>query len=213
MKRILFCLAATMAIAATAQAADINTAKGTKQLVFQFNGLSDLSAGAYNGGFGTRYYLNDGLALRPGVQLFSSSSTEKSLTPNVSDNKYTTNGFGLSLALESHRKGPANISPFCGAGFEWSMYSATHEPSHLPNATATMTKQVNTGNAFGLFGVTGFEWGFTQSMTLGAEYRLGFNYDSGKTKTTMDGKETTTADDSGWNFGLSAASVYLSVGI
>lgn len=221
MKRTMLCLAAMMALVATAQAGEINTSKGAQQLVFQFGGLDHLSADAYNGGFGVRHYMNDGLAVVPGLAFSRATSTS---TGSISDGPHAVNpaditdaktrdaAFGLSLAIEKHHKGSENISPYVGGGIEWNRAVHTVEPSYVQNPGPTvLTKRVTTLNEYGVFAMTGFEWAFTKSMTLGAEYRLGLAYDYGKLTDTMGGVNRVTSNVDGWNAGLSAASLFLSV--
>ena len=214
MKRVAICLAASLLlIAAASQAAPVDTKAGTKAMVFQFSGLSNLGVSGYQGGIGMRYYLNDGMALRPGVDFnFGNSSTKGGA--GFTDDKANDLGFGLSLALEKHMKGPENISPYMGLGAGFSMSSTSDQPT-VPDPTpaGTHTKHTVSSTGFNLFGMLGFEWGFAENMTLGGEYRLGFGYASGKVEDEYIGAATVKSDEtSGFGLGVSTASVYLSVG-
>ena len=66
MKKTLLLLA-VLAIAASAYAVDASegTQKGDKALLFN---ASFVNAGTYNGGLGLKYYLSEGLALRPALK-------------------------------------------------------------------------------------------------------------------------------------------------
>jgi hypothetical protein len=55
--------------------------------------------------------------------------------------------------------------------------------------------------------VAGFQWYFTEAISLGGEYRLSYRYESGETK--YDGEKAFETTKS--MFGFSAASVFFSV--
>ena len=65
--------------------------------------------------------------------------------------------------------------------------------------------------SFGVGGVLGFEWGFTESLTLGGEYGLGLAIASHKVEETVGDTTTTDVDETGMSLGISTASVFLSV--
>ncbi len=213
MKRFVFCLLALTFLAYGAQAAEVNTSAGDKALVFQFSGLSALGLSGYNGGVGARYYLSDGMAIRPGLDIGVSSMETKGVA-GFSDEKDSRTSLGLSVALEKHLTGPTAISPYIGAGLGFGMSSVVEEPS-VPSspASGTILKTTDSSTNFGVFVLGGFEWGFTESLTLGGEYRAGLNYGSGDTETERQGAATVKTDETtSLNLGFSTASVYLSVG-
>jgi opacity protein-like surface antigen len=208
-------LAAQMFGASQASAAKVETAKGTRALVFQFSGLSNLGAGAYKGGLGMRYYIQNGLALRPGLQVdFSAQKTKDTIhTPAWTDAKHNITGIGLDLAVEKHATGMGSLSPYIGAEVGVSMMNDKTEPS-LPAtiSTGTLLKATEKGMKFGIGGLAGFEWGFTEGVTLGAEYTLGLSFNTGKTEYTYQGAPVvTTGDTKGMSLGFGTASFYLSV--
>jgi opacity protein-like surface antigen len=215
MKRFLLVALALVFVAGAVQAADVVTTAGSKALVFQFNGLSNLGLGTYNGGIGMRYYLKDKLALRPGLELGLSQDKTKAGISGYSDDKVTDMGFGLSLALEKHMTPVQSISPYIGAGAGFNISNNKHEYSVSSNpTTGTTLKVTDKGMGFGVFGLAGFEWGFTNSVTLGGEYRLGLNIGSGKTETERQGQATVTSNDSSsFGVGFGVASLYISVNI
>lgn len=210
-------LAAFLAVqflgATQAVAAKVETEKGTRALVFQFSGLSSLGAGAYKSGIGMRYYIQPGLALRPGLQFDYASETTKTQLSGYSDAKDKMMAMGINLAVEKHAPGMGSLSPYIGAIAGFSIYNNSSEPS-LPGTipTGTWIKGTEKGMNIGVGGLAGFEWGFSEGVTLGAEYVLGLYIGSGKEENEYQGQATQTSDDmSDMGLGFGTASFYLSV--
>ncbi len=186
-----------------ASAAAIETKAGTNNLVFEFDGLSNLGASTYMGGIGVRHYLRDDLAVRPGVQIGVSTAKDKNTSPEA---KTTATNFGVNVAIEKHMKGAPSVSPYAGlqAGFAYGKIK------NEPNAT-NEAKDTTTNFNFG--GILGFEWGFTESLTLGGEYVLAVSVGTRKTETTVNNTTTTTRDESLTRIGIGSARLLLSVAI
>lgn len=199
MKLFIFMVLAVMLVGMTAQAGEVPTSKGDKAMVFMFNGLDDLSLRGYGGdyGIGLRYYIADGTAIRGGIVLGMGS-----LTDEPADIEYSGSSFGLEVIYERHMEGPcASVSPFWGLGGQFSSLSEEAKDN------VTDDEYRVSGTGFGVFGVAGFEWGFTDCMTLGGEYRLGFLSESGEEEYNGDSADLYSANFTGFG----AASVYLSV--
>jgi opacity protein-like surface antigen len=226
MRWFVACVICLLFVASMAQAATVATTAGTKAMVFRFSGLSNLGLSGYSGmqfagnldvpanvGVGMRYYIHDGLAIRPGLDIGMARSSEKGLGGDT-DDKTSGSVIGLSVAIEKHLPGPANVSPYMGGGAGFGMARATSEPSRPQQpATGTMLKATDKAVAFGVFGMLGFEWGFTESLTLGGEYRLGLNVSSGSTEREFQNSPTVKSNEiSGLGIGFGTASVYLSAG-
>lgn len=226
MKRFALCLICLLFIASMAQAAEVETGAGTKAMVFRFSGLSNLGLTGYsnlpdlgdldiptNVGAGMRYYISDGLAIRPGLDIGMASSTEKGQGGDT-DDKASASMIGVSVAMERHLAGPANVSPYMGAGVGFTLAKATQEPSRsTPSPDFTLLKETDKATIFSLFGMLGFEWGFTESLTLGGEYRLGLNSASGSSESEYQNGPTVKGNEiSGMSLGFSTASVFLSAG-
>ena len=202
MKLFTFIVLAVMLVGLTAQAAEVPTSRGDKAMVFMFNGFDDLSLGGYGGdyGFGMRYYIGDGTAIRAGVEFGKFAYTDEDIDWNESNNAY-----GVNVVYERHLAGPcSSVSPYWGFGGAYSSYSNTDEDI----AGDTWT---NSGTGFAGFGVMGFEWGFTDCMTFGGEYNLGFWNWTSKTEEEVGGVSDTYNEQKGSFMGFSTASVYLSV--
>jgi opacity protein-like surface antigen len=174
--RLITCVAvAILLIAVVAQAAEVPTSAGDKAMIFRFKGLDHLSLRNYHGdyGIGMRYYLSDGMALRGGVILGKDDYTEESDTEGYADEEWNDSAYGLEAVLEMHMEGPcASVSPYygVGAGFE----SWKEEHTYPINSQGDTDSTTDKGSGFRVFGALGFEWGFTNCMTLGGEYQLGF---------------------------------------
>jgi len=202
MKLFMFIIIATMLVGTVVQAAEVPTSAGDKAMVFMFNGFDDLSLGAYGGnyGFGMRYYIADGTAIRGGVEFGGETDTNDDAD---TENAYTS--YGLSAVYEKHLEGAcSSVSPYWGIGASFSMFADKYTDADDDTWT-------DKGTGFSGFGVVGFEWGFTNCMTLGGEYQAGLSSWSTETETDIDGDTDIFDEYSGSFIGFGAASVYLSV--
>jgi hypothetical protein len=208
MKLFIFMVLAVMLVGMTAQAAEVPTSKGDKAMVFMFNGLDDLSLGSYGGqyGVGMRYYINDGTAIRAGVQFGKWTETCESDIPGYEDTEETYSVYGLNAVYEKHMEAPcSSVSPYWGVGAGFASISEKYCDEYGYCIT-------DKGTGFAGFGVLGFEWGFTNCLTLGGEYQCGFWNWSGETEYDDVESRTETRDKfSGSFMGFDVASVYLSV--
>jgi hypothetical protein len=213
MKLFTFAVLAVMLVAMTAQAGEVPTSRGDKAMVFMFNGLDDLSLGSYGGqyGVGMRYYINDGTAIRGGVQFGMSSETYESDVTGYADDEESYTVYGLNAVYEKHMEGPcSSVSPYWGIGAGFAMDS--DEYVWAINGEGDTNSETDKTTGFAGFGVLGFEWGFSNCMTLGGEYQAGFSMWSGETESEgVVGRTETTDKYSGSFMGFSTASVYLSV--
>jgi hypothetical protein len=202
MKLFTFIVLAVMLVATTAlAAAEVPTSRGDKAMVFMFNGLAYLSTEAYGQyGFGMRYYIADGTAVRLGVQFGKDTFKDDDFNDEYKDSVY-----GVNAVYERHLAGPcSSVSPYWGIGAGYTTYSYLYEDDFGNTWT-------DSGTGFAGFGVMGFEWGFTDCLTLGGEYMLGFESWSSDTEADIGGVTTTYNEYSGTFMGFGTASVYLSV--
>ena len=202
MKLFMFIVLALMLVGTTAMAAEVPTSRGDKAMVFMFNGLDDLSVDGYGGfyGFGARYYIADGTALRVGLQFGKLSHTDVDF-----DWEDDYNTYGVSAAYEKHMAGPcSSVSPYWGIGAGYSAFS--DKDTNDIGDTATYS-----GSGFTAVGLLGFEWGFTNCMTLGGEYGLGFSSSSEDVEIVIGGVSNTMNEHDYSGMGFATASVYLSV--
>ena len=200
MKLFTLVLVALM-ISGVAMAAEVPTDAGDKALVFMFSGLSDLHLDGYMGdyGLGMRYYIADGTALRLGVEFGSQSFDDKE-----ADMEGDMTSYGLMAMYEKHLGGVcASVVPYWGLG------AGYHSWANKMTADSDWIEMRETG--FGFVGALGFEWGFTDCMTLGGEYELGLWTFSGETESDIGGTTNTFDEYEGSFMGVGTASVYLSV--
>ena len=202
MKLFIFIVLAVMLVATTAlAAAEVPTSRGDKAMVFMFNGLCYLSAEEYGEyGVGMRYYIADGTAIRLGVQFGKDTFKDDDW-----NDEWNYSVYGVNAVYEKHMAGPcSSVSPYWGLGAGYTTYSDKYED----DVGDTWT---NSGTGFAGFGVMGFEWGFTDCLTLGGDYMLGFESWSSDTEADIGGVTNTYNEYSGSFMGFGTASVYLSV--
>lgn len=212
-------IAALLLFAGLAQAAEVPTDKGDKAMVFMFHGLDDLGLGAYGGGLGMRYYFADHMAIRGAVilDMYSETCEPSSMDdPDDPDYEYSSTDIGIELVFEKHLEGcGSSVSPYIGVGGSWASVSTEEKNFYADYYGYWVDSEKFDGTSFGIFGVVGFEWAFTDCMTLGGEYMLGWNSTSGETE--VDFHEDEPIDD--WKSGecsytmtgFGTASVFLSV--
>jgi len=198
-------------------------AGGAKALIFEFDGLDNLSADSYEGGIGGKIFFSNSLALRIGFNFDRLSETEPA-NPDADevgiDGEYVSTSFGLFAGIEIHTRIKSRVSPYFGGGLGFTRNSMEYKlPDIYPDvAGATSYRQINeqTGNyEFGIFGLVGAELFIIKEVSLSAEYNLtlGF-YNDGDTKTTyvitagdpgFVPADVTTKGNSGWLIGTNAS--------
>jgi opacity protein-like surface antigen len=207
MKTLILLLCAACLIANIAIAGDDNTPKtkdGDKAWLFSLGGLSNLSAGNFDGGVGGKYYISEGNAVRLALGFGNSSTTIKypGSTSGFSDEKVTGTSISVSPAyLHSvSTSGPVQAYFGFGASFAWG--SLTDENPNFVNNN----KDKISSTTFGVQGIAGVEWFAWSNVSFGAEYQLGYATTSGTVETTAGG--TTTSHDTPTNntFSLGSAS-------
>lgn len=209
MKTFVAVAVALMLLVGVAYAAEVPTSKGDKAMVFMFNGFDDLGLGGYPGeyGFGMRYYIADGTAIRGGVTLGKSSYVEES-DEGYDDEEWNDMMMGVNVVYERHLESPCPaVSPYWGVGVGFLSETNEHIYPTGPETSDTTTDKFT---GLQVFGALGFEWGFTDCMTLGGEYELGWVSGSGETEYD-DERAETYGEWSGSFVGFTTASVYLSV--
>ncbi|MGO9480670.1 MAG: outer membrane protein [Candidatus Kryptoniota bacterium] len=174
---------------------------GSKALLFNFSGLSDLGANAYMGGIGGKIFLSDNLALRAMLQFGLSDSTIKSEVPNTTNATDDITTFGIEAALEYHFPISSRVSPYVGGGAYFNVYSETQTGS-VPTGEAA-TSITDSYSTFGLGAILGVEYFFNQNISLGAEYQFGIS--------TLSTSYAGSSGNSGFNLGFQTAGLTLGV--
>ncbi|MGO9482613.1 MAG: outer membrane beta-barrel protein [Candidatus Kryptoniota bacterium] len=131
-----------------------STSVGSKALLFDFAGLGNLGANAYNGGIGGKYFFSDQTALRA-MLLFALDNR------TFAGAKNDEIQFGLGAGLECHLPVSTHVSPYVGC-----LLTATSEDTRMTGATSTAT-------SVGAAAVAGVEYFFNKNISLSAEYQFG----------------------------------------
>ncbi|MEJ2544191.1 MAG: outer membrane beta-barrel protein [Calditrichaceae bacterium] len=166
-------------------------AGGAKALIFEFDGLDNLSADSYNGGLGGKIYFSSSLALRVGFNFDYESETihaNPADDENGVDGEYSESTFGLLAAMEIHTRNKSRVSPYFGGGFGFTRYGSEYkEPdTYVPGGNSyRAVTEVSGSYSFGIFGLAGAELFILKEVSLSAEYNLFLAFGS-------DGDEKTT---------------------
>ena len=192
---------------------------GAKSFVFQYTPFQSNLEPVYVGtislpddgfasidlvGAGFRYFITNQIALGLGLSFGSSSSTLESETGN-SETSATLIGVGVDANY--HLMSLYGVSPYIGLNVNFGTLSGTDE--FTPEGGATEETEYS-GNGFGVAAQFGFDWFFTEGLSLGGKYALGLR-SLGEAEVTSEG-ETQTGPSSS-SFGISTFSVILNVHI
>jgi len=164
---------------------------GSKAMLFTFSGLTYLGAGAYNGGFGGKFYLSPALALRASLMFGYANQTVKTTLANGGkDGSLSAMEIGASGGVEYHLSF-ARVSPFIGGVLNFSTASTTNAlPVNVVGGNEVTVDNGATilgiapGTALSVGGIAGVEFFVTKELSLSAEYQLGFGFPMGYTQTT-----------------------------
>jgi len=201
--------------------------KGSHALVFMYSPFVSGSLGAvfsgnassYNDtlssntvalyGAGYRYWVSDQFSINGGIN-FGMDKVSATFTGGTSETKTTT--YGINLEGLYQFKPMYSIAPYIGLGANFGMYDYTWDMTQTVGGTSTTNEWTNSGNAFGVGLGIGFDWYFTEGMSLGGRYTVGLRsysapegkYTSGTTSTTYKGPDRMIV-------GTGAASIFLNV--
>ncbi|MCB0725649.1 MAG: outer membrane beta-barrel protein [Ignavibacteriae bacterium] len=197
--------------------------KGSRSFIFTYtpfqSNLGSVYAGSYTSasgtnydelsqidlyGIGFQYYVSNNVSLGGGIQ-FGSTSVNGVDSTNLQapGTDFSATTFGISLDVNYHFRSLYSVSPYLGLNLNYGNYSSTTTPL-ASNSTATDTK----GSSFGAGVNFGFDWYFTEGISLGGRYTLGFRQWSAPEQTT--GNNTLTGPD-GNRIGTGIMSVLMNV--
>ena len=159
-----------------------------------------LDADLYGAGF--QYYVTPQIALVFGLSLGTSSS---SLEDDNGSTESTVTIFGISVDANYHFRSLYGVSPYLGFHLNYGLLSGSIEFD--PDGGETQTTDYS-GNGFGVAGQLGFDWYFTEGLSLGGKYAIGFQSLGTPEVTTEDGTEEGPSSTA---FGVSTFSVMLNV--
>lgn len=190
---------------------------GSKSFVFQYTPFQSNLEPVYVGtvsvpdqgftsldlmGAGFRYFVTNQIAIALGVSFGTSSST---LETETGRSESSATIFGVGIDANYHLMSLYGVSPYVGVNVNLSSLSATDE--FTPEGGATEITDYS-GSGWGIAAQCGFDWYFTEGLSLGGKYALGFR-SLGEPEVTTEG-ETETGPSS-TSFGISTFSVLLNV--
>lgn len=169
MLRFAFVIGALSAFAAPAGAQNVRLAQ-TGALTFNLGGLFSSAPTAFDGvGIGGRYFLDEGMSLRGGLGI---SSISDSVEVNDNSSENSQNLFALEGGVEIVIARGKSAYLYTGGIAQLS--SGSEDPDGSDNNTDNLGVTVA-----GLIGATYF---VADSLSIGAEYRLGVSYTSTETE-------------------------------
>lgn len=155
-------------------------------------------------GAGFRYFLTNQIALGLGLNFGTSSS--EIVFPNNDKEEMSATSFGVALDANYHFKPLYSVSPYIGVNVNFGSYSVTLDET----IEGTTESAEFTGSGFGAGLNFGFDWYFTEGISLGGKYTLGFRSLS---KPEAQSGSVTVEGASATSFGIGSASVILNVHI
>ncbi len=189
--------------------------EGSKSFVFRytpfqsnFNPVSVSTVSVYPNssmdlyGAGFQYFVTNEIAVGLGLNFGTGSATQE--FPNGNSTKNSSTSFGLSVDGNYHLKALYGVSPYVGLNLNFGTNSSTVEQT-VNNVT---DKTELSGTGFGAGINFGFDWYFTEGLSLGGKYTLGFQ-SLGKPEQKQG--NVTVEGTSGSTFGIGSASVILNV--
>lgn len=191
--------------------------KGAKNFVFLYtpfqSNLMSAPAGAFSVGdstslgevnlfgIGFRYFVSNDISLTGGIN-FGSETVNFPVAGSTSKHELTT--FGISIDGDYHLPALYSVSPYVGININFG--TATDKDTFMG------TTIEDKGSSFGAGANFGFDWYFTEGLSLGGKYTLGFRSLTAPERTQTGGVNpgTTTGAD-GNTFGTGIMSVILNV--
>ena len=162
-----------------------------------------------------RYFLQDDLALRLSLGV-NTSSTSNDFTENADGTggsgtyETSSSNFGIGVGIEKHFAGTERLSPYIGAGINFSTGSSSQTGTNSDGTMymASYSKKVDgpSSSSFGIGVNAGADYYFVNNIYLGIEVGLGFSTGSlGKSTTTetSGGVTVTSISQGGSNSGIS----------
>jgi hypothetical protein len=172
--------------------------KGSKAILFEFQGIDNLGANSFNGGIGGKYFLQPKLAIRGGIQFVSINEDVPFQGTNGIDGSNSASQYGIFGAIEFHLD-TSQVSPYVGGGLGVTFTSTESKSAEADPVDQVIIKN-NRNGVFGYYGGTeftvfalaGVEVFLIRSLSLGAEYRLGIEQLSRKDEERTVGNTTVT---------------------
>lgn len=153
-------------------------------------------------GAGFRYFVTNEIAVGLGLNFGTGSTTQEFANGDEMESSSTT--FGIAVDANYHFKPLYSVSPYVGINVNFGSYSSNLKETE--EGTTTETDFSGTGLGAGIN--FGFDWYFTEGLSLGGKYTLGFrslgNPEAKSGNVTVEGPSSTS-------IGIGSASVILNV--
>jgi outer membrane protein W len=153
-------------------------------------------------GAGFRYFVTNQIAIGLG---FSYGTSSSSLETEAGKSETSSTLLGVGIDANYHLMSLYSVSPYVGVNINLGTLSETDE--FTPEGGELETTEYS-GNGWGLAAQFGFDWYFTEGLSLGGKYALGFR-SLGEWEVTSEGE--TEKGPSSTSFGISTFSVLLNV--
>jgi hypothetical protein len=198
-------VALLLAVALSVGSAQESYGSSGKALLFSFSGLSVLNLNSFDGGIGGKYFLNNSTAVRGGLTFgMASQSLPASPGPGQTgtDGSISATRLGVGGALEVHMTS-SQVQPYYGAGVGFQYTSTESKNAVIAPAAQTTIKNnrfgetvsgstYQGGTMLSVYAICGVEYFLNNSISLGAEYRLGFSSTSRSDEEASSGNTTVT---------------------
>jgi hypothetical protein len=154
---------------------------GSKQIVFGFSGWN---LGSYEGGLGFRYFIDDALAIRAGIDFGFDNEEDQSyedyIDPESDDvsEEYDDDSrwVGTSVLVEKYTAGYHSIRLFYGGGLAYTYAQDDRATLYHQGIHYSIRTSESTTHTMKAVALMGFQWYFAEHISLGGEYRLTFRH-------------------------------------
>lgn len=193
--------------------------KGAKNFVFMYtpfqSNLGSVPAGAFTtssgpgdlnqvdlAGIGFRYFASSNFSITGGLN-FGTASVD--VPVGNATGKVEMTSFGISLDGNYHLPSLYSVSPYIGLNVNYGMGSMKTDDGFGESVE-------NKGNSLGVGANLGFDWYFTEGISLGGKYTLGFRNWSAPERIQSGGVNPgTTTGPKGSTIGTGIMSVMMNV--
>jgi outer membrane protein with beta-barrel domain len=163
-------------------------------------------------GMGYKYFISEHLSLGAGF-FFGTESSSADAGKDADDNDLTrdmtASQFGLSIDVNYQLTPLYSVAPYIGGNLNFGSISTSDETT--PGIT---NKTDYSSFTFGAGAHIGFDWYFTEGLSLGGRYGLGFvSYGTPELKVSQGEETNKTEYASKTYFGVTSASIILCVHI
>lgn len=222
MSAIMTVILAICIVTSYALAGEMELGAGTKQLVFSYSMLTnegmsalsafrinyfDLGSSPYRGGLAFRYFVTDGIAVRPGFWIGYNAPTLEIDVEGAEDGEMTDTELGFSLVLEKYLTPLNRVSPYIGLGGGFN-YGKIDLDGPLPDSEGNVEASWKSTEIHA-FCVGGFQFFATERVGLGGEVSFGY------IRFSIDEEfpEMPLLAYSGNTFGFLGGSLFVSIGL